>query len=191
MRLAPKGVFWGQQQRFQHQELTQNANYAKKMVRVRSKTVEPVIGTLVNFTNMKRVNTRGIESANKHVLMAKLETIQSQLNVKSDAKKETFLDNQEFLLLMKISKRTAQTWRDEGKISFSQVGNKIYYKLSDIENYLPNITINHLKADSMNDCKLHINENQQSSKINTNVNFNTIGSLSFGEGWGEVFNYQL
>lgn len=52
-----------------------------------------------------------------------------------DSKKpnETYLDNQEFLLLMKISKRTAQTWRDEGKISFSQVGNKIYYKLSDVE----------------------------------------------------------
>ena len=34
---------------------------------------------------------------------------------------------------MKISKRTAQTWRDEVKISFSQVGNKIYYRLSDVE----------------------------------------------------------
>ena len=42
------------------------------MVRVRSKTVEPVIGTLVNFTNMKRINIRGIKSANKHVLMASL-----------------------------------------------------------------------------------------------------------------------
>ena len=61
-------------------------------------------------------------------LMSKLDTIQSQLSIKADPKKETFLDNQEFLLLMKISKRTAQTWRDEGKISFSQVGNKIYYK---------------------------------------------------------------
>jgi hypothetical protein len=37
---------------------------------------------------------------------------------------------------MKISKRTAQTWRDEGKISFSQVGSKIYYKLSDVEKLL-------------------------------------------------------
>ena len=55
-----------------HQKLTQNPYYAKKMVRVRSKTVEPVIGTLVNFTNMKRVNTRGIKNANKHVLMASL-----------------------------------------------------------------------------------------------------------------------
>lgn len=55
-----------------HQKLTQNEKYAKKMSRVRSKTVEPVIGTLVNFTNMKRVNTRGIKNANKHVLMASL-----------------------------------------------------------------------------------------------------------------------
>ena len=55
-----------------HQKLTQNPGYTKKMVRVRSKTVEPVIGTLVNFTNMKRVNTRGIKNANKHVLMASL-----------------------------------------------------------------------------------------------------------------------
>ena len=66
-------------------------------------------------------------------LMTKLDTIQNQINLKSEGKKETFLDNQEFLLLLKISKRTAQTWRDEGKISFSQVGNKIYYKLSDVE----------------------------------------------------------
>jgi hypothetical protein len=54
------------------EKLTQNEKYAKKMVKVRSKTVEPVIGTLVNFTNMKRVNTRGIKNANKHVLMASL-----------------------------------------------------------------------------------------------------------------------
>jgi hypothetical protein len=55
-----------------HQKLTKDPSYAKKMVRVRSKTVEPVIGTLVNFTSMRRVNTRGIKNANKHVLIASL-----------------------------------------------------------------------------------------------------------------------
>ncbi|MEZ4878208.1 MAG: transposase [Flavobacterium sp.] len=55
-----------------HQKLNENPAYTKKMVRVRSKTVEPVIGTLVNFTNVKRVNTRGIKNANKRVLMASL-----------------------------------------------------------------------------------------------------------------------
>ena len=37
---------------------------------------------------------------------------------------------------MHISKRTAQTWRDEGKISFSQIGNKIYYRMSDVQTLL-------------------------------------------------------
>lgn len=69
-------------------------------------------------------------------LLTRLDSITNQLSVKTDAKKDTFLDNQEFLQLMKISKRTAQTWRDEGRISFSQVGNKIYYKLSDVEKLL-------------------------------------------------------
>ncbi len=46
--------------------------YARKMIKIRSKTVEPVLGTLINFLNMKRVNTRGIKQANKHVMMAEL-----------------------------------------------------------------------------------------------------------------------
>jgi transposase len=46
--------------------------YAKKITKIRSRTVEPVLGTLINFLNMKRVNTRGIHQATKHVLMAAL-----------------------------------------------------------------------------------------------------------------------
>ena len=38
----------------------------------RSSTVEPVLGTLINFHSMKRVNTRGMQNANKHVLMVSL-----------------------------------------------------------------------------------------------------------------------
>ena len=48
------------------------SKYAKRMSRIRSKTVEPVLGTLKNFLNMQRVNTRGIKQANKHVLMSAL-----------------------------------------------------------------------------------------------------------------------
>lgn len=55
-----------------HQKLSENPLKAKRMSRIRSKTVEPVLGTLLNFLNMKRVNTRGIKMANKHVLMAAL-----------------------------------------------------------------------------------------------------------------------
>jgi transposase len=49
-----------------------NTAYGKRMSRIRAKTVEPVLGTLINFTGMKRVSGRGIKQANKHVLMATL-----------------------------------------------------------------------------------------------------------------------
>ena len=45
---------------------------AKAIMKRRSSTVEPVLGTLVNFTGMKRINARGIDAANKHVLMASI-----------------------------------------------------------------------------------------------------------------------
>ena len=55
-----------------HKKLKENPEYAKRMSKIRSRTVEPVLGTLLNFMGMKRVNTRGIKGANKHVLMAAL-----------------------------------------------------------------------------------------------------------------------
>jgi hypothetical protein len=42
----------------------------KQMKRLRSATVEPVPGTLLHFRAMKKVYTKGISLANKHVLMA-------------------------------------------------------------------------------------------------------------------------
>ena len=45
---------------------------------------------------------------------------------------EIWYDNQEFLSIMNVSKRTAAYWRTEEMISYSQVGNKIYYSLADI-----------------------------------------------------------
>jgi transposase len=44
--------------------------FAKRMKKLRQSTVEPVLGTLINFLGMKRVNTRGITLANKCMLMA-------------------------------------------------------------------------------------------------------------------------
>ena len=66
-------------------------------------------------------------------LVNRLDILNNKLEEKSKTPQETFLDNQEFIQLMHISKRTAQTWRDEGKISFSQIGSKIYYKMKDVE----------------------------------------------------------
>ncbi|HAP95450.1 helix-turn-helix domain-containing protein [Epilithonimonas hominis] len=69
-------------------------------------------------------------------LIAKIDDIQDRLINSNPRKTETYLNNKQFLEMLDVSLRTAQTWRDEGKISFSQVGNKIYYKLSDVEKFI-------------------------------------------------------
>jgi hypothetical protein len=51
-----------------HQRL--QTRKARRMKKLRQATVEPVIGTLVNFLGMRRVNTRGIGLANKCLLVA-------------------------------------------------------------------------------------------------------------------------
>src|SRR5690606_38136779 len=55
-----------------HQKLNARPRYAKAISKIRSRTVEPVLGTLINFLNMRRLNSRGMASANKHVMMSAL-----------------------------------------------------------------------------------------------------------------------
>ncbi|WBO83312.1 helix-turn-helix domain-containing protein [Hymenobacter yonginensis] len=58
--------------------------------------------------------------------------------MEQERKKATidWLDNAEAAALLKISKRTLQSWRDEGLIGFSQIGGKIYYNREEIDRML-------------------------------------------------------
>ena len=49
---------------------------------------------------------------------------------------EVWLDIQETCQLLKISKRTLQSYRDNGTLPYSQIAGKIYFKASDIEQHL-------------------------------------------------------
>ncbi len=46
---------------------------------------------------------------------------------------DPLVTNKQFQILMGISARTAQIWRNEGKIGYSKITDKIYYRKSDIE----------------------------------------------------------
>lgn len=50
--------------------------------------------------------------------------------------KEEWWTNQEVCLLLKISLRTLQNYRDKGIIPYSQIGHKCYYKVKDIEHFI-------------------------------------------------------
>jgi excisionase family DNA binding protein len=47
-----------------------------------------------------------------------------------------WLSSEEVCHLLMISKRTLQSYRDRGILPFAQIGRKIYYKASDIDEYL-------------------------------------------------------
>jgi len=49
---------------------------------------------------------------------------------------DTWLDIQDVCHLLKISKRTLQSYRDNRLLSYSQISGKIYFKASDIEDHL-------------------------------------------------------
>jgi hypothetical protein len=69
-------------------------------------------------------------------LLEKIEEINLRLQPSSKNIRDLIIDNDDFISTMKIASRTAQRWRDQGKISFSQVGAKIYYTQEDIEMFL-------------------------------------------------------
>ena len=47
-----------------------------------------------------------------------------------------WLDNQDVCEILNISKRTLQTYRDNGTLGYTQIGHKIYYRPEDVMNLL-------------------------------------------------------
>ena len=70
----------------------------------------------------------------KNELKALLElTENATLKYTSIFKEEKWLDNQEVCLMMDITKRTLQTYKDKGLLPYSKLNRKNYYKRSDVQ----------------------------------------------------------
>lgn len=84
------------------------------------------------------MNVITIESEAFQQIVKRLEAINEKLNKEKGTTplQEVWMDNQDVCELLHISKRTLQHYRDSGKLPFSQIGAKIYYKASDIDAFL-------------------------------------------------------
>ena len=49
---------------------------------------------------------------------------------------EELLDNQDLLQMLKISTRSLQRYRSSGKLPYYTISGKIYYKLSDVHQFI-------------------------------------------------------
>jgi predicted flap endonuclease-1-like 5' DNA nuclease len=84
----------------------------------------------------KKRESKNIVDKNYEKIERKLSVLINKLEKRLVQEPIQILDNSQFIELMGISQKLAQTWRDNGVISFSQVGNKIYYRISDIQELL-------------------------------------------------------
>ena len=50
--------------------------------------------------------------------------------------KMNWLDNADVCEKLNVSKRTLQTYRDSGRLAYSQINHKLYYRLEDVEAFL-------------------------------------------------------
>ena len=50
-----------------------------------------------------------------------------------------WLDNDEVCKILKISKRTLQTLRDNGTLAYSQINHKTYYRQEDVDNVIKDV----------------------------------------------------
>lgn len=97
---------------------------------LRHSTVEPVFGSLINYTGMRKINTRGIESANKVMLMAAMAynlkkllkhntnyRVRHTMEVNRNSAKRLFFAFSEAINL-KIEQFLSQIWILEIKFSY-------------------------------------------------------------------------
>ena len=70
-------------------------------------------------------------------IMSRLEVISSKLEeIQNQKQLKRWLSNSEACDFLEVTPRTMQNYRDNGIISFSKVGSKIYYRISDLEIHL-------------------------------------------------------
>lgn len=88
-----------------------------------------------------------IMNVDKMEFMAWMERIMERFDIlmelADDAKKEhtaidgeELLDNQDILQMLKISTRSLQRYRSSGRLPYYTISGKIYYKLSDVHQFI-------------------------------------------------------
>ncbi|MCY1722111.1 helix-turn-helix domain-containing protein [Prolixibacteraceae bacterium Z1-6] len=85
-------------------------------------------------------------------LSSAIKEIKAQLLVLKQTRTEQFKQNwiegQEVMFALKISKRTLQSLRDAGTLPYSRINGKFYYKIADLEKLLESNYSGNLKNES-------------------------------------------
>ncbi len=67
------------------------------------------------------------------ILVGKLDIIERKIDHLRNPETEEWINTEKLCAEFKISRRTAQNWRDKGLLTFTQIGNKILYNRKAIQ----------------------------------------------------------
>ncbi len=81
------------------------------------------------------METQNSDQQDRKEILRILKSIEKLMKEAAEPK-VTWYDTQKICQLRGTTRRTIETWRNAGMIPFSKMGGKVYYRLSDIENYL-------------------------------------------------------
>lgn len=78
-----------------------------------------------------------IEARIFEAMMTRFETFVERVDAlcRSNGEKtmQEWLDNEDVCRMFDLSKRTLQTYRDNGTLPYARIGNKMYYRPTDVE----------------------------------------------------------
>ena len=89
--------------------------------------------------NVIAIEERTYEVMKRHfdLFVKEIEQLCGGINIENN-----WIDNQEVCMILHISKRTLQYYRDKSILPFSRLGSKCFYKVTDVEKLLSNSEIN-------------------------------------------------
>jgi excisionase family DNA binding protein len=108
-----------------------------------------------------------IDSQAFKVLMEKLDALSdyvSSLKHPTTDEDESWVDSHEICEFLKVSERTLQRLRTNGKISYTNLGGKYYYQISQVKKLLKENLIK-----STEECFLELAEHHKHNRFNRNA----------------------
>jgi len=84
-----------------------------------------------------------IEARTFEAMVTRVEQFVKRINAlcgRKNKELQKWLDNQDVCQMLNISKRTLQTYRNNGALPYSQINHKMYYKPEDVQRVIEQLT---------------------------------------------------
>jgi hypothetical protein len=94
------------------------------------------VNEIINSKNISKMEIVNIEARTFEAMMSRFEAFAQKVEKLCEGQDKglkKWFDNQEVCQILNISKRSLQTYRDNGTLPYTQINHKMFYKPEDVE----------------------------------------------------------